>query len=88
MLLVDSLLAAQQFDQALKMCHYILNPYAPGTDAKRFWQFSPFKEIDAENVLEKLFLGLKPNQPDDSINEWRNKPFSLMSLHATVHRPT
>jgi len=75
MLLVDRLLAAQQFDQALKMCHYILNPYAPGTDANRFWQFFPFKETDAENVLEKLFLGLQPNQPDESINEWRDKPF-------------
>ena len=47
------------------MCHYVLNPYAKGTsatDTKRFWQFTPFKEIDAENVLEKLFLGLQPEQ--------------------------
>jgi len=75
MLLVDRLLAAQQFDQALKMCHYVLNPYATGTDAKRFWQFPPFKEIDATNVLEALFLGLQPNQPDKTVNEWRDKPF-------------
>jgi hypothetical protein len=78
MLLVDRLLAAQQFDQALKMCHYILNPYAAGTDDKRFWQFAPFKEIDASNVLEKLFLGLQPNtsdKPDGQITEWRNHPF-------------
>jgi len=78
MLLVDRLLAAQQFDQALKMCHYVFNPYAQGTDDKRFWQFLPFKEIDATNVLEKLFLGLQPNTPDAAhgqINEWRNKPF-------------
>jgi hypothetical protein len=78
MLLVDRILAAQQFDQALKMCHYVLNPYAAGTNDKRFWQFFPFKEIDATNVLEKLFLGLQPNTPDaphGQINEWRNKPF-------------
>lgn len=78
MLLVDRLLAAQQFDQALKMCHYVLNPYAKGTgakDDKRFWQFFPFKEIDASNVLEKLFFGLQPNQPDKHISEWRDKPF-------------
>ena len=74
-LLVDRLLAAQQFDQALKMCHYVLNPYAKGTDEKRFWQFPPFKEIDATNALEKLFLGLQPNQPNTQINEWRDKPF-------------
>lgn len=78
MLLADRLLAAQQFDQALKMCHYVLNPYAKGLDEKRFWQFFPFKEIDATNVLEKLFLGLQPNTPNapnGQINEWRNKPF-------------
>ena len=75
MLLVDRLLAAQQFDQALKMCHYVLNPYASGVDDKRFWQFAPFKEIDSENVLEKLFLGLQPNQPNADVDEWRDKPF-------------
>lgn len=78
MLLVDRLLTAQQFDQALKMCHYILNPYATGTSTKRFWQFFPFTEIDATNVLENLFLQLQPNTPDalhGQINEWRDKPF-------------
>lgn len=82
MLLADRLLKSQQFDQALKMCNYVLNPYAKGTggsDDKRFWQFFPFKEIDARNVLEKMFLSLQPNQPDNTpghaIEEWRNKPF-------------
>ena len=78
MLLVDRLVKAQQFEQALKMCHYVLNPYAKGTginDDKRFWQFFPFKEIQSEIVLENLFLSLKPGQPDTEINAWRNKPF-------------
>ena len=78
MLLVDRMLAAQQFDQALKMCHYVLNPYAAGTDDRRFWQFLPFTEIDATNVLENLFLHLQPNTPDapkGQISEWRNQPF-------------
>lgn len=75
MALVDHLLKSQQFEQALKMCHYVFNPLAKGFDEKRFWQFLPFKEINAENLLEKLFLGLQPNQPDDAINEWREKPF-------------
>jgi hypothetical protein len=78
MLLVDRLLKSQQFDQALKMCHYVFNPSAQGLDEKRFWQFPPFKEVDAANVLEKLFLGLQPNTPDapnGPINEWRNHPF-------------
>lgn len=77
MLLADRLLTAQQFDQALKMCHYILNPYSEGpeSDEKRFWQFLPFKKIDAKNVLEKLFLSLQPNQPNEKISEWRDRPF-------------
>ncbi|CAG9932011.1 neuraminidase-like domain-containing protein [Candidatus Nitrotoga arctica] len=78
MQLADRLLKAQQFDLALKMCHYVMNPYAKGTDDKRFWQFVPFKEIDATNVLENLFLNLQSNTPDAAhgqIDEWRNKPF-------------
>jgi len=75
MLLVDRLLKSQQFEQALKMCHYVFNPYGKGTDSKRFWQFPPFKEIDATNVLERLFMGLQPRQPNDQISEWRDKPF-------------
>lgn len=75
MLLVDRLLKAQQFEQALKMCHYIFNPYEKGNGKERFWQFPPFKEIVDKNVLEKLFLGLQPGKSDESINEWRDKPF-------------
>jgi DNA-binding transcriptional MerR regulator len=77
MQLVDRMLNAQQFEQALKMCQYILSPFAAGlpTDDKRFWQFPPFKEIKSENVLQNLFFGLLPGQPDSRINEWRNKPF-------------
>jgi len=75
MLLVDRLLKAQQFEQALQMCHYVLDPFAAGTDAKRFWQFPPFMLTNAENVLETLFLSLQPGKPNAEINEWRNKPF-------------
>jgi hypothetical protein len=78
MQLVDRLLKSQQFEQALKMCHYVFNPYEKGTGKERFWQFPPFKVVDAENVLEKLFLSLQPNTPDavdGQINEWRDNPF-------------
>lgn len=77
MLLVDRLLKANQFEQALKMCEYVLNPHAEGApnDETRFWQFPPFKEIKAENVLQSLFLSLQPGKFDKHINEWRNKPF-------------
>jgi len=83
MLVVDRLVAAQQFDQALKMCHKVLTPFAAGTATDPFWQFPPFREIEAENVLEKLFLGLQPNAPNGDINEWRDKPFQP---HAVARR--
>lgn len=41
MLLVDRLLKSQQFEQALKMCHYVFNPLAKGIGKERFWQFPP-----------------------------------------------
>ncbi len=79
MQLVDRLLKSQQFEQALRMCHYVFNPFAKGIGKERFWQFPPFKVVDAENILEKLFISLQPNTadntPGEQINEWRDKPF-------------
>jgi len=75
MLLVDRMLKALQFEQALQMCHYVLNPFAAGSNKKRFWQFPPFMLTDAGNELEKLFLSLQPGKSNPNINEWRNKPF-------------
>ena len=75
MQLVDRLLKSQQFEQALKMCHYVFNPLAKDTTV---WQFLPFREIKADKTLEQLFMGLQPNTPDAAdgqINEWRNHPF-------------
>ncbi|MBN2439939.1 MAG: hypothetical protein JXJ04_01280 [Spirochaetales bacterium] len=81
-LIADKLSKSQQYEEAMKWFHYVFNPHAEGTDAKRFWQFYPFKETDAEDYLEKLFYSLKPNEPDTEnpvsdgqINEWRDKPF-------------
>nr|WP_308873994.1 neuraminidase-like domain-containing protein [Thiothrix subterranea] len=77
MLLVENLLNAQQFEQALKMCHYIFNPQAKGVGINRFWNFAPFKETDAQNVLETLFKKLQEGDEDTigQVNEWRNNPF-------------
>jgi len=76
--LADRLSKSQQFEDAMKWYHYVLNPMADGTDATRFWNFLPFKETDATNYLENYFTKLKPNTPDapdGQINEWRNNPF-------------
>jgi hypothetical protein len=81
MQMANRLLKSQQFDQALKMCHYVFDPSAKAepNELKRFWRFPPFKEINAVNTLEKLFMQLAPNQrdnsPDAQINAWRDQPF-------------
>ncbi|WPD23166.1 MAG: neuraminidase-like domain-containing protein [Candidatus Electrothrix scaldis] len=79
MLLVESLLNAQQFEQALKMCHYVFDPHEEGTGVDRFWKFAPFKELEknAKDVLEDLFnkLQKRDKETEDQVNEWRNKPF-------------
>lgn len=77
MILVERLLESQQFEQALKMCHYIFDPLADGKDDKRFWKFVPFKETDAEKVLEKLFASLQAEEDCamGAVQEWRDYPF-------------
>ena len=75
MMLADALSKSQQFEEAMKWFHYVFNPVADGQDNSRFWQFIPFKDIDAKNILDKILNNLKPNAKNDDINEWRNNPF-------------
>jgi hypothetical protein len=74
-LLADALSKANRFEEAMKWFHFVFDPFADGTDDKRFWKFAPFKEIESKNILDKIFAGLKPNKEDSTVNEWRNKPF-------------
>ncbi|MCE7914541.1 MAG: hypothetical protein DYH15_07630 [Nitrosomonas sp. PRO4] len=74
-LLADALSKAQQYEEAMKWFHFVFNPIADGTDDNRFWQFSPFREINSKGILDSIFNNLKPNIADKAINEWRTKPF-------------
>jgi len=85
-LLADALSKAQQFEEAMKWFHYVFNPIAAAKDwdgkdlpddkvDTRFWQFLPFREIDSKKILDNIFNNLKPNEKNETINEWRNKPF-------------
>ncbi len=74
-MLANALSESQQFEEAMKWYHYVFNPMAEGVDDKRFWNFSPFKEIDAQRILDAIFNNLEPNKADQAINEWRNNPF-------------
>ncbi|MEO6488803.1 MAG: hypothetical protein ABIO04_02590, partial [Ferruginibacter sp.] len=75
LLLAENLTKSQQFEEAMKWFHYVFNPMAEGNDDKRFWQFFPFMDTDAQKSLEKIFAGLKPNTADEAISAWRNNPF-------------
>lgn len=73
--LAETLLNSQQFDQALNMVHCVFNPYADGSTPTRVWQWTPFKLVSTEQVLETLFDSLKPRQSNQPINNWRDNPF-------------
>ncbi len=75
MMLADALSKAQQFEEAMKWYHFVFHPMADGEDDKRFWQYRPFKEIDSQHILDKIFNTLQPNKANGPISEWRNKPF-------------
>jgi Tc toxin complex TcA C-terminal TcB-binding domain/Neuraminidase-like domain/Salmonella virulence plasmid 28.1kDa A protein len=76
MLLAQRLLAARQFDDALDVMHYVLNPMAKGTAEDPVWRFLPLRETDIDNDAQDLFLRLQPNTPDKDISEWRDNPFN------------
>lgn len=75
LMLADALSNAQQFEEAMKWYHFVFNPMAKGSDDKRFWQFWPFKELNTHDILNQIFINLKPNTADQQINEWRSDPF-------------
>jgi hypothetical protein len=63
MLLIDRLLKAQQFEQALEVCHYVFNPMAngPREDMTRFWVFAPFKFVKGQTI-ESYFQSFKAGE--------------------------
>ena len=85
MALIDGLLQAQQFDDALAVAHTVFDPSAIGAaldqsgDNSKYWKFQPFKELastDAKETLEKMFLQLAPQTEDADVTAWRDEPFS------------
>ena len=74
-LLADELSKAQNFEEAMKWFHFVFNPFAEGKEANRFWRFKPFQKINSHKILDNIFYHLKGNTADQTISEWRNKPF-------------
>ncbi|KAJ8108287.1 hypothetical protein OPT61_g8277 [Boeremia exigua] len=76
MALMDSLLKAQQYEQARSVAHYVFDPFAAGdkSDPSRFWKFPPFK-VASVATIESLFLELEAGAVNNSISDWRDHPF-------------
>lgn len=75
MMLAEALSKSQQFEEAMKWYHFVFDPLAKGNEEDRFWQFRPFEELKSKGILNSIFNNLKPNQTDQTISEWRDKPF-------------
>src|SRR5205085_2305186 len=80
MLLAQRLLSARQFDDALRVMHWIVNPTAKDTaqdpDPDPVWRFLPLRLTEIDRDAQDLFLRLQPNTPDKDISEWRKNPFN------------
>jgi len=74
-LLADNLSKSQDFEEAMKWFHFIFNPYVEREEDKEIWRFFPFRETTDKNYLESLFKSLQPDQSNEKINRWREKPF-------------
>ncbi|RKK82860.1 hypothetical protein BFJ71_g15130 [Fusarium oxysporum] len=81
MLLVNKLLSIQKFDEALAVAKWVFDPFADRSSPPvpgDLWHFPPFKNVLAENELEKTFAMLEPNtvvEQGNIIGEWRDNPF-------------
>ncbi|EPS42066.1 hypothetical protein H072_3884 [Dactylellina haptotyla CBS 200.50] len=81
-LLMERLLATQQFEIAINIARLVFDPTIDGSDLSRCWRFLPFKEAltGSESVVETL-KKLGPKKPDVTmaaevpINEWKDNPF-------------
>lgn len=73
-ILIDRLFKAQQYDAALKVCHYVFNPTNPAGPSDtthptaRFWTFAPFKRI------VQIPLEVAMNS-DKMVDDWETNAF-------------
>ncbi|KAI0967775.1 hypothetical protein F4678DRAFT_482800 [Xylaria arbuscula] len=85
-LLMERLLATQQFDLALSVAHLVFDPTVEGDEVKRCWKFLPFTDAatrGSESVVEQIDTldaeGDKKREYtpfENSIMQWKDKPFT------------
>lgn len=75
MLLIEQLSNSHQYDKALEIARYVFDPLCSGSDARRVWKWSPFKDISVEGDVKSILGSLLANVSDSRINHWRDSPF-------------
>ncbi|RSL38444.1 hypothetical protein CEP54_016407, partial [Fusarium duplospermum] len=82
MLLADRFLQSQQFELALSVCHFVLDPAAPGRKSylSRIWKLLPFKDIQRMPLEDYLLEAISPKSLNNSdavkiVTDWRNNAF-------------
>ena len=77
--IANQLLQAQQFEQALAVCHHVFDPLERGEvdDPSRFWKFAPFKKVKKQ-TLEQYYLKIVASNlgnGEKAVKEWTENPF-------------
>ncbi|TGZ79090.1 hypothetical protein EX30DRAFT_350599 [Ascodesmis nigricans] len=85
MLMMERLLALQQFDQALQVAHLVFDPRATGTNVNNCWVFEPFRDrnLRLQQSFEIMVKELHSSTQRASNGrlrlmgiEWRANPFN------------
>lgn len=68
-----------RFEEAMKWFHYIFDPTTNEVpkaedDTSIYWKVLPFKTMPSESLYD-FFKSLKPNTPNQQIDQWRANPF-------------
>ena len=79
MLLMEKLLATQQFELALDFARLVFDPRVEGTDPSRSWKFMPFRDpatVSMGSVKESLRAKPGGGNVPDAVSSWKDNPFS------------
>lgn len=77
MLLMDRLASSHQYEQALRVAHYVFDPMsASRTNPSAVWKWEPFrKQATIADSIRSILGRLVGNTPAPDVENWRNRPF-------------
>lgn len=77
MFLMDRFASSHQYEQALKVAHYVFDPMcASNTNPNVVWKWGPFrKQATIADSIRSILGRLLGNTPAPDVENWRNRPF-------------